>query len=594
MDNTIAKQAGTKKQRIATYLLCCFAIILQWLSVELSISDLSAINNRIAGSNILGISIIAVFNLVLLMLIGRKNLTLFITSTICSVFSFMNIFVLALHGSPIRASELGNIGTALQVLGGYTLSISKKQLIIIVLFIVELLASYLLKRLENGDKPNRLRIAAAFFAMMIVAAVLWNNPQFTPIIGFSWSFSADMYGYTPCLVKDAMIFAAKVEKPDGYSESELDRIDNNLPAAENDNLESLPDIILILNESFYDPAVFKEIELKTDKDYLQYYHSLPDNNRAQVAVPYTGTNSTEYELLTSNSKRLINPSAPFVYFDLSDANSIVRYLKTLGYDTWAMHNAEPENYNRKEAYKDLGFDHILFCEDMLPDEVYGNRRGTDLNDYGDLIKAYEEADPGPRFIYMLTIQNHGGYEQNPSDMDKIHCMNDYREYTDDMDEFLTSISMSDEAFAYLIDYYSKVDRKVIIAVLGDHPPTFVFSWSNDTLSQDSNEKEYVKRNTTPLLLWNNFSEEGSNYEYVTASDIVPMVLEIGGIPLSDYYRQILKVQAETPVHLGDYILDPDDKLLREEELNDYAIKDYLLMEYNNLQNNRRQEWFEPQ
>ena len=408
-----------------------------------------------------------------------------------------------------------------------------------------------------------------------------------------------MYGYTPCIVKDAMIYAKQVEKPADYSEAELDRIEKEYRAAKgsasNEKDGDYPDIIIILNESFYDPAAYDELALKTDKPYLKNYHHLKEQEHAYAAVPYTGTNSTEYELLTSNSKQLVNPTAPFVYYDMTDANSVVSYLKQLGYETWAMHNAEPENYNRNVVYKDMGFDHILFCEDMLPDEIYGNRRGTDRNDYGDLIQAYESSGDGPRFIYMLTIQNHGGYEQNDASFDTVHCKNDFGDETDDMDEFLTSISMSDEAIKILTDYYSETDRDVIIAMLGDHPPTFIFTWSNDTFSEDGNIESYVKRNTTPFLIWNNFSDKGVDQDYISASDVVPLMLNIGDCPLSPFYQQLLKVHAETPVHMAEYMFDSNHVVVPQDEAAGYAIHDYLIMEYNNLQSGdkRRDYLFEP-
>ena len=48
-------------------------------------------------------------------------------------------------------------------------------------------------------------------------------------------------------------------------------------------------------------------------------------------------NSTEYEMLTSNSLILMPSITPFNWLNLYNANSVVSYLKGLGYTTMAAH-----------------------------------------------------------------------------------------------------------------------------------------------------------------------------------------------------------------------------------------------------------------
>ena len=49
-----------------------------------------------------------------------------------------------------------------------------------------------------------------------------------------------------------------------------------------------------------------------------------------------------------------------------------------------------------------------------------------------MIDHYDAMPDGPRFMYMLTFQNHGGYEKNDDSLDVIHVSEDFGDLTDDL------------------------------------------------------------------------------------------------------------------------------------------------------------------
>jgi len=67
----------------------------------------------------------------------------------------------------------------------------------------------------------------------------------------------------------------------------------------------LPDIFLILNETFYDILLVSEIQ--TDKEYMGNFYDKNNAIYGHAVVPNfgRGTNKSEYELLTSNSNYLL-------------------------------------------------------------------------------------------------------------------------------------------------------------------------------------------------------------------------------------------------------------------------------------------------
>jgi len=107
------------------------------------------------------------------------------------------------------------------------------------------------------------------------------------------------------------------EMPDGYRADHLDDLEITQKAEPS---ADPPYIILILNESFFDLSILTHLE--TDVPYLENIQTRENTIQGYALNPTGVTNSSEYELLTSNSLRLIEYS-PFNYLDLQNANSIV-------------------------------------------------------------------------------------------------------------------------------------------------------------------------------------------------------------------------------------------------------------------------------
>lgn len=62
---------------------------------------------------------------------------------------------------------------------------------------------------------------------------------------------------------------------------------------------------------------------------------------------------------------ILNLSAPFSSMSMKGVNSIVSYLKQLGYTTTGMHCASAVNYSRNRAYPELGFDNVVLGGDSF-------------------------------------------------------------------------------------------------------------------------------------------------------------------------------------------------------------------------------------
>jgi len=335
-----------------------------------------------------------------------------------------------------------------------------------------------------------------------------------------------------------------------------------------------------MNETFFDLS--NVTDLKTDKEAMPFIKSLDNKISGYSIVPGSGggTNRSEYELLTSNSLSLMPGITPFPFLELNGASSIVSFLKSKGYTTAASHCSGSLNYVRGNAYPKLGFDKSFFIEDFGEIERFENR--TYANDefvYKHMIEQYNKMGDGPRFFFNLTIQNHGDWCMNEDSMDTIHSKTDFGEYTDDVNEYLTLINLSDSAFEYLVKSFENVDRDVIICMVGDHSPVFTTEISNVDIEDSF---EVLKLYSTPFVMWANFDIEDKDLGYTSMPFIVPLMLDAAGMEKSPYYNFILDMQKKYPIVTGNNCYgDVNHKMKNYKHLDEAPeIKTYFNMVYN--------------
>lgn len=580
---------------------------LYWMQLEISCYPLSELSARLAARP----GYVAVLNYLLLLfpivmlfwLTRRLVLSCSIMTVFIGILSLVNTFVYRFHGSPLFVSELRNAGTALEVLRSYHLDFNTEPWVILLLFLTGSICCLLLRPIcgqviSVSGKKIYLWYLSWIVPLTMMYMFFWLCFFTQTFITWSVEAGLENAGYFPCLVEDFMKSLSPFDKPEGYQTFTKQNLEQmtGLPkdileqSTDQADVSQYPDIILILNESFYDLNVYFPVD--ADTDYLDDIHGLTNALTGFAAVPNVGgcTNNSEYELLTSNSMYLLNSSAPFNYMNLTRGNSLVRYLKSLGYETWAMHDRSANNYSRKSGYADLGFDHLLFNDAFQHTGSYGKRPVTDEANYQDLYEVWESGSDGPRFLYMLTYQNHGGYDQNDPSMSLVHTGADLGELTPQIDEYLTSISMSDDALAGLIDQFRNSDRKTVICMVGDHAPSFITQLPRPEGIDDI--EDTLRKLCTPYVIWSNFPmslDEATTQSVTTLPvslvNLVPLMLQSAGMPLSPYYQKLNQLLSTVPVRTQyGYYVDTDWNIGRfEEQFAAYReVMQYYYMEYHNL------------
>lgn len=577
-----------------------FILLISWYQQEIS----TGYNNfvqcfdmeiRYIILNILTNTVIWFF---VFIVINRIWLSSLIFSGGSFIISIVNYYMVKLSGRPLSIMELKNAKTAMNVIQAYKLELDCFSVIIIASFIICLLLCFVIKKLEIiREETVKKRLIKSF--VICLAGILFfhmgyfaeNSIKPQKTVGWSWVEAYHKYGYMACSIE--MIYQTRniVNIPEGYTLEKVSEV--NIPRSDDKN--EMPDIILILNESFYDLSIITDLE--TDVQVLENINTLENCLKGYTVVPSAGggTNSSEYELLTSNSLQLMKGITPFNVLDMSESNSIVSHLNTLGYDTTGAHSEPALNYSRGRAYSDMGFDYVYFDDDFSEKEYYENRWfETDESLYKNLISWYEQ-DLGytPKFMYLLTIQNHGGWDLNEKDKDQVHALKDYGEYDEEIDEYLTCLYQSDLAFKNLTDYFKKVERPVIVCMVGDHSPTFAEKIVDEKYT--SSEKRRLLR-STPFVIWANYDIGDAYLGDISLNYLVPKVLDIAGVKISPYYAYQIDLMKKIPILASyDKYFDIEGNEYSYDDNNMYTelVNGYFYLEYNNLHKERVQSLFEP-
>jgi len=548
----------------------------------------------------LNVATVAVFYAFLYILCDRVWLTCFLGTLFCGILAVINHYVIIFHGMPLSFLMIKNFATALNVISSYSFEMDNIVTTVVKMLVLGVMTAGVFGiAFKKGKKPFKYRVIVDTMLLIVCVAVMYAGYfSETPIkpkktLGWIWTESYSQYGYVACTVESIEQFYNAVNKPDGYSERAVDQIEINVPVKETQT----PDIILILNETMYDLKMISEIE--TNIPYFSNIENMENSYLGYAVVPFNsgGTNASEYELLTSNSLQLIPGSAPFNTLDLARANSVVSVLNAFGYQTLGSHSEPAVNYSRARGYPALGFDQCYFDAEFQEKEYYYRRwYESDKSIYNNLIRWYEEMpEESPRFLYTLTIQNHGQWNLNPPEHDIVKATNDYGEYTEDINEFLTCMYLTDQYFAELTEYFSNQDRPVLICMVGDHCPTIAEQIVDSAYSE---EEKNLRLRMVPMIIWANYPLENVDLGTMSMNYVVPSLLEIADVPLTPYYQYMLEVKEHAPIltSMGRYVDRSGNQVPYNFE--DFStegsyIRNYFYLEYYNITSGKNHRLFQP-
>lgn len=508
---------------------------------------------------------------------GNMGIAVLVMNLILFPCGLANLVLLNVRGTPFLPSDLLALQTATEVASTYTISFTPAQFVMLPAFILWCFMIFCIRSKQKETVAFRriVKRLSPTLLSCIVIGILYNTPilENAKITDNIWNKVASCRSNGFYMNFFLNIHYLSVAKPSGYSQEAIaDILDDfkknknsgttaSAGGEEEDSLfksnkdfgtnKSLngqkPNIILIMNESLADFDLVGPTNF--NKDPLEYLHSMEENTiygKDYVSIYGAGTSNSEFEAMTGNSMKFF-PSGCNVYqqFMHDTTFSMAYYLKSLGYQTMAVHPSSGANWNRIKTYDSMRFDDFITIEDFKNPEYI--RYISDKESYKKVIELYENKEKGtPLFAFDMTIQNHGGYLTNTNWEEPVYVKGAYYEETK---EFLSAINVSDDAFEYLVDYFKEQKEPTIICMFGDHHPSLEIEFYEELLGkkqEDWNLDDIQKRFATPFVIWANYDIEESKNVVLSNNYLENLLLKQAGITLPLYNQYIEKVSELIP------------------------------------------------
>lgn len=533
-----------------------------------------------------------------LFLFGNLKWSLRLQSIFFMVIGLANYYIINFRSAPIMPWDIYSIGTALSVADNFKYTIEKQTVFVLIGFVLLILAESVvnLKLKSDGTWKKRiLGIRAVGFIFFVVLICSFTKMLHLDSTIIKYGMYDKLFTPTVMSKRDGTAVAflmelkyISVDKPANYSADAAEQIlspytDNTIQQPVPD---TLPNIIVIMNEAFSDPAVLGPFE--TNQDYMPYVHSIlngeVDNTISgflNVSVLGGNTANTEFEFLTGNTMAFLpQGSVPYQQYLKKALPSLASHLKNLGYETVAAHPYNSTGWDRNKVYPLLGFDKMYFIKDYKnPERI--RKYVSDKACYDKIIELYEsKPEDTPFFVFNVTMQNHSSYtDEFDNFKPDIEVLDGTSKV---LNNYLSLMKLSDESIQSFIDYFAKTDQKTMIVFFGDHQPTnSVVSnvWKlNGKNGNALSEEDEANRYKVPYFIWCNFDIEQKVNTDTSTNFLATELLASAGIPLLDYEAYLHNLKDLYPVITSIRTENKNGESTETKnvmgELNNYAILQY--------------------
>ena len=502
---------GTLHGIITMVLLIASAINLGVMSLQLStytfgreMFDSWFATPGIAVLNIVPVVLLALFLYFLTMRAWIANL---LTGAAVSVMTLINYFKLSFRDDPFLFGDILLFKEAGNMAGKYEVVLTKEMWIMFgVILATTLVLAFV------GRARFRALICRAVAVGLSAAAILvfifsiamsssiynsvsnndlinqWNATQVYISKGFIYPFLNSMNTSFP-------------EKPEGYSKAAAEKIlaeyqTQDIPEEEKIN------VIGIMLEAYNDMSKFDSV--KWQNNPYDIWHKIEKESISGELVTNIfagGTIDSERTFLTGyadfGTLRKVTPS-------------YVSYFKDQGYFAEGSHPCYEWFYNRTNINRNLGFDEYWFVENRYTQWTDGDVAYDPLL-FKDLLDLYEDAteeDDPPYFMFNVTYQNHGPYQETLGSGYTKYVSSKYSKVESAIaNNYFNGVRSTSTQVWNFMNELRYDDEPVVLVMYGDHNPWFGEGNSVYTelgINMDTNTQDgFLNYYSTPYYIWAN-------------------------------------------------------------------------------------------
>ena len=395
-------------------------------------------------------------------------------------------------------------------------------------------------------------------------------------------------------------------EPEGYSAEKVRSIvEKYRKLRENNQTERKPldqlvdNLILVMNESFYDPEILGRHYAHTGGDVVPNLHKifLKYPSGYMYSPEYGGnTANIEFAAYTSLSNYWAN-AIPYIgsVSRIKPMPGLASAAQKLGFSTTALHTYDGSTYKRDLVYQNMLFENFLDSSTMHHTEKE-NYQGyiSDSEIYQEVLDILNDGKK-KHMVGAITMQNHLPY--NAAHYPELHFQLYENVKNGEMVEnSFESLNRSDQYLADFIAELDKLEGRTLMIWFGDHAAGVL-----DDYISSSNKQERDLTHFTPYFIYTNFEVE----DLYTTKEVEKLNAELGfnfptrGVDLPTVAPNCLantiydllgakkptlqylvdQVCTETPVLAPSYYSD-------EKPQETTALKDYETVNYDILSGNR--------
>lgn len=317
------------------------------------------------------------------------------------------------------------------------------------------------------------------------------------------------YGFHYCFL--CSVFDLGIDKPEVYTESDVNAITTALNEASNNNEdvknqaqkvqngEKAPNVIYLQLETFFDVNHLSNVEFSEDPiPNFTALHTKFTSGYLGVPSIGAGTANTEFEIISGMSLDHFGMGEyPYkTILQTEPSESICYNLKNHGYSTHAIHNNTGVFYDRNIVFANLGFDTFTSLEYMQDVEFTDNGWAKD-NVLVGCINDCLDSSEGSDMVYTITVQSHGKYPADYTAELPI-TVTGFGDDEDTQREFAYYINQLHEVDQFIGDLLTSLearDERTIVIMYGDHLPSF------EIAPEDLDSGDLF---ATEFIVWDNF------------------------------------------------------------------------------------------
>ena len=538
--------------------------------------------------------------LLLFSVFGKLHVALMAETLFFAIYGVANYFVLNFRSVPIQPWDLLSIGTAASVAGNYDYTLDRQALLVVLGFLFLLILEFFCRfTLKKGTWKLRLPMAATLVVMLGAFGLMFHSDE---IVEQKLRLYNKLFTPTTISYKNGTALAfvmelryLSVDKPAGYN---ADTAAQELAALEEESMSEpamagagsdegeFPNIIVIMDEAFSDPAILGDFTV--NQDYMPFVHSLLEGAEntvsgwLNVSVLGGNTANTEFEYLTGNTMAFLpQGSIPYQQYIKGETPSLASHLAGLGYQTVAMHPYNASGWDRDTVYPAMGFSEMYFLPDF-DNAAKVRNYVSDQSDFEKIVEIYENKGDNPLFLFNVTMQNHSSYTES---FDNFDPQIEVEGGSQTLNNYLSLLSLSDAALGELISYFEEQEEDTIIVFFGDHQTTNSviepILKQNGKSSSTLTEEEQADRYKVPFFIWANFDIEEETGVETSVNYLGAKTLLAAGVPMDGYFTYLSVFSETVPVISANHVTLADGTFTNADDQSE-LLSDYKGYQYYRL------------